>query len=96
MTAIKATLEDLRNEINALDTQLVTLLVKRMHVALSIADLKENSVDAVTAKNRVEAVLGRVSQLAANNNGDEAFIRKIYELIISELTEMQLKKKGLF
>ncbi|GAB6261842.1 chorismate mutase [Photobacterium sp. CCB-ST2H9] len=88
-------LEILREEINQIDVQLVELLVKRANVALQIADQKRNSVDVVEAKGRVEIVLSKVRELALNFHGDDKFIESVYKVIIHELTQMQLIKKGL-
>ncbi|GLR10930.1 chorismate mutase [Mixta theicola] len=88
-------LESLRKEIDELDEKLVVLLTQRMNVALAIADLKDNSISSVQAKHRVKKVLDRVAKIASNNNGNEQFVRKIYSVIIEELTTLQLMKKGL-
>lgn len=89
------TLEFYRNEIDKLDEKLVVLLIKRMNIALSISDVKDNNISSIHAKDRVNIVLDRVAKLAIKNNADEHFIRNVYSVLIEELTIMQLKKKGL-
>lgn len=94
MDSMKNELDNLRNKINKIDEEMVVLLIKRMHLALKISDFKDSNLKAITAKGRVSEVLERVTRLAIENNGDEMFVRKIYTLIIEDLTRMQLKKKG--
>ncbi|WP_413112921.1 chorismate mutase [Thaumasiovibrio sp. DFM-14] len=89
------TLDSIRQEINDIDKVLVELLSKRTELALRISELKSNSVSAVQAKDRVELVIANVRKLAKEQGGNEDFIEKVYRLIIKELTDMQLKKKGL-
>ena len=88
-------LDNARVKINEIDSKIVCLLVKRMNLALLLSDLKDNTVEAISAKDRVEIVLSRVERLALENHGDASFIHGVYEYIISELTNMQLAKKGL-
>lgn len=88
-------LKAFRERIDIIDNQLVTLLTERMNIALNIADIKADSVDEVVASDRVKIVTDRVAGIARSIQGNEVFIRNIYGLIIKELTNMQLHKKGL-
>lgn len=95
MTNKSVALDKLRQDIDIIDNQLVRLLTDRMNIALNIADMKANNVDAVVASDRVKIVTDRVADIALSIQGNEVFIRNVYGLIIEELTRMQLHKKDL-
>ncbi len=83
---------EIRKQIDALDEQIVPLLVARTNLALSASDYKatEKQVRGDDG-NRVNEVLERVVSKADEH---KASIKVIYAAMIAELTELQLKKKG--
>ncbi|MES2731633.1 MAG: prephenate dehydratase [Bacteroidota bacterium] len=60
------TLEDLRNQIDSLDTQLLDLLNQRMHVVKQVGDLKKANNALIYRPEREKAILDRLYSL---NNG---------------------------
>ncbi len=65
-------LDELRHEINDIDEKLVELFVKRMDVALDVANYKKENGIAVFDGGRERAVLDRVSSLAGGEFGEYA------------------------
>lgn len=65
-------LDELRHEINDIDEKLVELFVKRMDVALDVANYKKENGIAVFDSGRERAVLDRVSSLAGGEFGEYA------------------------
>lgn len=65
-------LDELRHEINDIDEKLVELFVKRMNVALDVANYKKENGIAVFDGGRERAVLNRVSSLAGEEFGEYA------------------------
>lgn len=65
-------LDELRHEINDIDEKLVELFVKRMNVALDVANYKKENGIAVFDGGRERAVLDRVSSLAGGEFSEYA------------------------
>lgn len=65
-------LDELRHEINDIDEKLVELFVKRMDVALDVANYKKENGIAVFDGGRERAVLDRVSSQAGKELGEYA------------------------
>ena len=91
MTEI-AELQEIRKKIDALDDDLVQLLVKRIRLAMRASDYKHTAED-VKGCDRVQIVLDSVGKRATQAGGYEETVQNIYRTIISELTDLQLKKK---
>jgi len=74
-------LENLREEIDAIDEELVKLFVKRMGVSAQVAALKKRDGRAVLDPSRERQLLTRVSELAGEEL--ESQTRVLYNLILS-------------
>lgn len=85
-------LADVRQQIDALDAELVRLLVRRAGLALQAKAQKKPDAVSIAAQDRVAEVLRRVRAHAVSGGGDPDLIQRIYEFIIQEYTEMQLKQ----
>jgi len=85
-------LDDIRGEINKIDIDLVRLLVRRTDLALQTRRFKKAHPIGISAADRVQQVLGAVRLRAAEIGGNPDSIQRIYEAIIHELTELQLKE----
>lgn len=59
-------INELRNEIDALDREIVRLLVSRMGVSAKVAEYKIKSSMPVLDKTREEALLKKISDLSGN------------------------------
>ena len=69
-------LTELREEINAIDQELVQLFCKRMEVASRIADYKQQHELPIYHPTREEEVLQRVSSMAGQEL--EAYVQALY------------------
>ncbi len=81
-------LKKYRQEIDALDNQLLDLLNKRAKIALKIAQEKFDNRIGVVATNREEEIFERLNKV---NTGplQEQHIREIYSAIISSSKKLQ-------
>lgn len=81
----------LREEIDVIDSNLLSLLEKRMKVATEIGLVKKDTKVNVIQSNRWNEVLGKMI-LEGNKKGlTEEFIRKVFEAIHQESIEHQQK-----
>lgn len=85
-------LEDLRQEIDAIDEELVQLFVRRMGVSAQVADLKKQDGRAVLDPARERQLLQRVSELAGEEL--ESQTRVLYNLILSLSRSYQNHRLG--
>ena len=82
-------LKPLRDQIDALDEEIVRLLGQRVQVVRKVADAKHvNSLSVVRPK-RMEVVLKKSEELAKNNNIKPEVIRHIYETLIDYAHELE-------
>ncbi|MCD8262602.1 MAG: chorismate mutase [Bacteroides sp.] len=81
-------LADIRNQIDQLDKELVSLLVQRTNLALEAYKCKQKNTESVQGADRVKIVLDKVRALARENGENEEVIARIYEAIIKELTDL--------
>jgi isochorismate pyruvate lyase len=90
------TLEEAREEIDLLDTQIVTLIATRNAYIKQIAHFK-NSIEEVKAEDRVAAVISRVreqaiSQELSPNLINDLYVRMIDAMVESEVAEFKNAK----
>ena len=85
-------MDELRQEIDAIDEQLVQLFVKRMGVSAQVADIKKESGRAVLDPARERRLLERVSELAGEEL--ESQTRVLYNLILSLSRSYQNHRLG--
>ena len=76
-------LEDLRKEIDKIDSRLIELLSRRVKIAENIGNEKVNAGCRIEDKKREIAVLGRVKELARKEGLDEADIEAIFQKVIA-------------
>lgn len=75
-------LKPYREKIDALDQEIVDLLVQREKIIYDVAAIKkQNNIEAVLPA-RVEAVRENAVQLAVSKGGDAEYMREIYKTII--------------
>lgn len=85
-------IEQLREEIDAIDKQLVELFVKRMGVSAQVADYKKENGRSVLDPSRERQLLERVSELAGEEL--ESQTRVLYNLILSLSRSYQNHRLG--
>ncbi len=83
------TLEEVRREIDALDTQIVELIAARNRYIHQAAGFK-NSIDEVKAEDRVDFVLQKVRHQALSQGLNPNLISKLFEMMIEEMVESEI------
>jgi len=80
-----------RDEIDALDKQLVTLIAKRCECVKAAAAFKKDS-DAVRAPDRVQQVIDKVRNQARQQGLPEEIIESVYRTMIESFIALELKQ----
>lgn len=76
-------LDDLRADLDEIDTEILGLLAKRFEKIKLIGELKKEKNMPILQKSREEVVINRARKAALKNGIDPAYFEKIYEVIIS-------------
>ena len=82
-------LENFRNEIDMLDTQIIEVLGQRFEVCRKVAFFKKEQDIPMMQYGRVEAVKQRCRNLARQHKVNEDFIVEVYNLIITESCRLE-------
>jgi len=82
-------IEEVRQQIDRLDRQIVTLLAERGAYVRQAAGFKRNS-DEVRAPQRVEQVIGKVVELANELGADPMVIEQVYRAMIDAFIAAEL------
>jgi chorismate mutase-like protein len=82
-------LEPLRDEIDALDDEIVALLARRQAIVGRVAELKRAHDIPVALEDRIEAVKRRNAANGAAWGLDPEFVRRLYQLIIDEACALE-------
>ena len=82
-------LEEVRTEIDKLDTKLVDLISERSHLIRQAAAFK-NSVDEVKAEDRIEFILQRVRHHAIEKGVSPNMISELFVIMIDEMVETEI------
>ena len=82
-------LEAFRQEIDAVDYQIVEALAKRFEIAKRVADFKKQQGIPMMQPDRVEAVKQRRRELGMQHGLDGQFIVALYSLIIQETCRVE-------
>jgi len=83
------TLEEVRTEIDALDTKLVDLISERSHLIRQAAGFKQ-SVEEVKAQDRIDFILQRVRHHAIEKGVSPNMISELFEIMIDEMVETEI------
>ena len=81
-------LAQVREQIDRLDRAIVALLAERGRYVLAAAPFK-GSADEVRAPQRVEQVVAKVRQLAAEQGGMPEVVERIYRELINAYTDAE-------
>ena len=82
--------EDIRNAIDELDRQIISLLGKRYQYVKEIVKFKEKTPDAIIAKDRFNAVLESRRKLAVENGLNPDIIEKVYKILLDHFIQEEL------
>jgi len=82
-------LEEVRDEIDALDTKLVDLISERSHLIRQAAAFKQ-SVEEVKAQDRIDFILQRVRHHAIEKGVSPNMISELFEIMINEMVETEI------
>ena len=84
-------LEEVRNEIDKLDTTLVELISQRSHLIRQAAKFK-NSVDEVKAEDRIDFIMQSVRQKAIELGINPNMIAELFTIMIDEMVETEISE----
>lgn len=82
-------LDDLRADLDEIDTEILGLLAKRFEKIKLIGELKKEKNMPILQKSREEVVINRARKAALKNGIDPAYFEKIYEVIISSARDLE-------
>jgi len=85
------TLEEVRTEIDTIDTKLVEIISERSHLIRQAAGFK-NSVEEVKAQDRIEFILQHVRQKAIALEINPNMISELFTIMIDEMVEMEISE----
>ncbi|WP_248769031.1 chorismate mutase [Pseudomonas sp. MWU12-2345] len=92
--AVRCTsLEEVRENIDRLDRQIVTLLAERGTYVTEAARFKKDS-DAVRAPQRVEQVIAKVRALSEEYAANPDMVEQVYRAMIAAFIEQELQEHG--
>lgn len=86
-----STLEDVRKNIDQLDSKLVKIIAQRAECVKAAAALKTDH-SAVRAPERVQQVIDKVRAKAAEAGLDEVIIEKVYRAMIDAFIDYELER----
>jgi isochorismate pyruvate lyase len=89
MAVTCTTLEDVRNNIDRLDQQIVTLLAERGRYESQAARFKKDT-DGVKAPQRVEQVITKVRELSETVGANPEVTEQVYRAMIAAFIEQEL------
>ena len=83
-------LQEYRKKIDALDEQLLELVVKRLKICQEIAKYKqENKLPIQNKKREQELIKNRIEKLKELGFDDQEFVQELFELIMKKSREVQ-------
>ncbi|SFV60644.1 Isochorismate pyruvate-lyase [hydrothermal vent metagenome] len=85
------TLQEVREEIDKIDTLLVDLISQRSHLVRQAAAFK-NSVDEVKAEDRIDDIMQRVRKRAIALNINPNMISELFTIMIDEMVETEISE----
>jgi len=77
-------IEELRNEIDKIDGEIINLLVRRKKIARNIGEIKKKGKIPILDPSREERLLKRVLDFAVERGLNPEYVKKMYDLILTE------------
>ncbi len=87
-------LDEVRENVDRIDREIVSLLAKRGNFVTQAASFKKTT-DEVKAPNRVEQVIAKVTALAQEHGANPMVVESVYRAMISAFIEAELKEHSL-
>ncbi|MNZ99721.1 Salicylate biosynthesis protein PchB [compost metagenome] len=87
-------LNEVREKIDKIDRQIVTLLAERGAFVSQAASFKKTT-DEVKAPNRVEQVISKVAALAQEQGANPKVVESVYRAMFSAFIEAELEEHSL-
>jgi len=84
-----ATIEELRKEIDGIDTVLVESLAKRRSIVLDLARIKKENGIKIFDPSRERELKERITKRAVDLGLDEDFVLKLYDIILEKSKKEQ-------
>jgi isochorismate pyruvate lyase len=84
-------LEEVRKEIDLLDTLIVDLISQRSHYVKQAANFK-NSIEEVKAQDRIDHIMQQVRSRAIQLNINPNMISELFEIMINEMVETEISE----
>ncbi len=84
-------LEEVRHDIDILDTKLVDLIAERSQLIRQVAKFK-NSVDEVKADDRIEFILQKARRQAIELGLSPNLISELFTIMINEMVETEISE----
>lgn len=84
-------LEEVRQEIDTLDTKLVELISERSHLVRQAAPFK-NSVEEIKGEERIEFVLQKSRHKAIELGINPNMISELFKIMVDEMVEMEISE----
>jgi len=82
-------IDEIRREIDKIDSELISLLAKRMNLSNKIGNEKQGSGAEIHVKTREIAVLDQAKLLGDRAGLTDAFITSLYQVILMESRRIQ-------
>ncbi|QEV04991.1 chorismate mutase family protein [Streptomyces prasinus] len=82
-------LEALRAELDGVDKRLRETLRERIEICVRIAEHKREHAVSMMQPHRINIVQERAARFASENQIDQTFIRRFYDLIIEETCRVE-------
>ena len=82
-------LEEVRTEVDKIDSKLVDLISERSHLIRQAAGFKE-SVEEVKAEDRIEFIMQHVRHRAIEKNISPNMISELFTIMIDEMVETEI------
>lgn len=84
-------LQEVRDEVDKIDTKLVELISQRSHLIRQAASFK-NTVDEVKAEDRIDDIMQRVRAQAIELNINPNMMSELFNIMINEMVETEISE----
>jgi chorismate mutase len=78
-----------RNEIDAIDEQIVALLAKRLNICREVAAYKNRTGMPMMQPERIRQIMQRFHKLGKRHDVDPAFLERLYRVVIEESCRLE-------
>jgi len=82
-------IDELRKEIDKIDSEIISLLAKRIALSQKIGNEKQTTGADIHVKTREITVLDQVKLLGNQSGLDDAFITSLYQVVLTESRRVQ-------